>query len=1125
MDIKVYLTELGLPQHTETMLMNGIECVDDLEGLQRADLVGIKIPLGHANRMLKGLQEVKKQGSGGGMTKAVPKKDPLKVSVRILVVIDTTGSMNSYLLSLKETIPQLFSVFRVLFQGDAQLDLIAYKDYCDGPKLLTHCYGTESEAMIFAKALRPNGGGDNPEAVKTALNEAYTRIAESPATPTVLFHYTDAPPHHRQTKSNRDNFSAEKTRLDKQQPGFDWIKICNAFRSASVPCYTFLPKSSPPMLHNIYSCFGEVIVLPDTRPHTITKHSIGLLNQLIGEPCDFETGAKSIRLGERGLQKLSDPNTHENNSHELLGIKKEEKKGAMIKRQKQNPLLQTMVSMGFSDEFANEEALRLAEDNLQQAMEILTNKPELIKRDKITLLETQFNDHHPLASIERDVSVLPKMFKNNTEFRDLVYSVLTDLLVPSRVSSLTYNSVTGRLWRLVCSNREDSRFRPLQEALDNCIVTLGKEEVPHKRDALVQWIDESYNQLDEVIFRVTSAVEQSDSDRVTVLISNSTGVAAQKFPSRKDLRSIQCPSPGVLSQLQNFLTTLETATSHRLKLLGSLKEAVSPTFIPMNLSDSDLFASLVHLLEPGLILSLRPSCIVACVAYLSGNKHLQSRAANFLTSVKGKWIPSPEKFETYPEILSKEFGYLISKISNDFLTPAEVQLFDNISYYQRVKKTLQFRLQVSTGYRPNQERLYNDIKKTCKGCGEHRSLSLMVNADTCALCYHSVAAPEKDENKSHLVECRSCNCIYAVARIDLLKVAPKCHYCRNGKQDTRPTIECDNCKRAFIVPPGSPPLNTCGVCLANPNDGFKTQELTLLQLMTYNNSSYITSSVLGMPEEVAAEIMESRALFKLWKSQPQYQKAFIEGAFKAGCCEEMHSEQWFVDSKNTIQILNIPEVIKSIVDTVTSGSLTACCNLCFEEFSFNQLQSPCGLCDNMCCTDCLKSWYSSLKPGHLYSPTLSLCPFCKQVPKGAVLRKFNPQACCIITSKVAHKAQRATKFRSDMSYAWCVKCYKIKEAFPKACGDLAQQEITNFKCEGCQVVAKDSKSKRCPQCDVPTVKVDGCSHLTCVCGCHWCWECGESFPDVYAHLQDEHGGLMFDYDSEEEEEEQDYDPY
>ena len=33
-------------------------------------------------------------------------------------------------------------------------------------------------------------------------------------------------------------------------------------------------------------------------------------------------------------------------------------------------------------------------------------------------------------------------------------------------------------------------------------------------------------------------------------------------------------------------------------------------------------------------------------------------------------------------------------------------------------------------------------------------------------------------------------------------------------------------------------------------------------------------------------------------------------------------------------------------------------------------------------------------------------------------------------------------------------------------------------------------TKQCPNCQTDTYHVDGCHHITCSCGTHWCWVCG-----------------------------------
>jgi hypothetical protein len=59
------------------------------------------------------------------------------------------------------------------------------------------------------------------------------------------------------------------------------------------------------------------------------------------------------------------------------------------------------------------------------------------------------------------------------------------------------------------------------------------------------------------------------------------------------------------------------------------------------------------------------------------------------------------------------------------------------------------------------------------------------------------------------------------------------------------------------------------------------------------------------------------------------------------------------------------------------------------------------------------------------------------------------------------------------------------------------------------VVLSEAKMQRCPGCASPTVKSDGCNHMTCTgCGCHWCWLCGARMDarDPSAHFADVEGG-------------------
>ena len=50
---------------------------------------------------------------------------------------------------------------------------------------------------------------------------------------------------------------------------------------------------------------------------------------------------------------------------------------------------------------------------------------------------------------------------------------------------------------------------------------------------------------------------------------------------------------------------------------------------------------------------------------------------------------------------------------------------------------------------------------------------------------------------------------------------------------------------------------------------------------------------------------------------------------------------------------------------------------------------------------------------------------------------------------------------------------------------------------------------RCPDCGCVIEKIDGCNHMACRCGAHFCWQCGEAYKssEIYDHMRNAHGGI------------------
>jgi hypothetical protein len=95
----------------------------------------------------------------------------------LVIALDTTGSMRDELRDLQTS---LLGIMRILYRLSPSLSIgvIAYKDY--GQPYVTRSFPlsgieerTLSAAVDFLDTLRAAGGGDNPEAVDAALEEAF----------------------------------------------------------------------------------------------------------------------------------------------------------------------------------------------------------------------------------------------------------------------------------------------------------------------------------------------------------------------------------------------------------------------------------------------------------------------------------------------------------------------------------------------------------------------------------------------------------------------------------------------------------------------------------------------------------------------------------------------------------------------------------------------------------------------------------------------------------------------------------------------------------------------------------------------------------------------------------------
>jgi len=109
------------------------------------------------------------------------------------------------------------------------------------------------------------------------------------------------------------------------------------------------------------------------------------------------------------------------------------------------------------------------------------------------------------------------------------------------------------------------------------------------------------------------------------------------------------------------------------------------------------------------------------------------------------------------------------------------------------------------------------------------------------------------------------------------------------------------------------------------------------------------------------------------------------------------------------------------------------------------------------------------------------------------------------------KSGRGDKFECENCMGtFCKKC---RNPFHDqlTCEEYTKKMATDKEIKG---IIDNKNIKQCRQCRNAVEKTDGCNHMTCKCGAHFCWLCCAVFPDAHAcykHLADKHKDPQFAY--------------
>lgn len=543
--------------------------------------------------------------------------------------------------------------------------------------------------------------------------------------------------------------------------------------------------------------------------------------------------------------------------------------------------------------------------------------------------------------------------------------------------------------------------------------------------------------------------------------------------------------------------------------------------IPMALATKEhkrkFWRILLHIVVPGTMLSARPAALLAALSIRMGFQPLIEAAEQEMLIWRARWndIEVPENWNVSCLSLLMDADAAYQKRHQDkatsLLKTEDRALFEQLITYKMLELNLDTTLTARIGWTPEKTTAPLGPLVTCRSCELPRSVTIMGASGKCGYCLwteytspkdreehvNARVTKEDDENTPAIwVECniRTCRAQYVVYRPENLNVRPKCHYCRDSKE--APTVECTECLNRVIYPHAYRPKDMKGFKCYACTSGKKTVvdvETTANKLSKENGIEWL----LRNDKNKLPEPFNKRSLFHTIST--------------AGIDNFCTSVSLFPESSRKDLrlhgkvIRNIPDVIEGLQSWVSRRRTeSGTCSLCFSNFRKSDLNLACGRsgCEQRICRDCLQGWYGLNAAGRIINTSALSCPFCRRAPAGRTLAKYG------MGIHAVGNLKSAVDEKGRWIYAWCVRCGHAKQYLERVCARGAPPELSDFKCEPCNFNPTDAgKVQMCPGCGVATQKTDGCNHIECMCGQHWCWFCGKKSTEeeIYPHMEEEHG--------------------
>lgn len=1047
----------------------------------------------------------------------------------LLVVLDATASMGSFIYALNKSLPEVISL-SALTGCFERIGVVAYRDYCSGELIEWSGWCSPSgvaqgpdivsqeHVLNMAMGIVPDHGGDWPEATKTGFAKAYQEMRED-ATTLILF-YADAPPHFKDTGGG--NYNKEKHSLgNKSSYGgtghlfVDWTSAARTLRTAPKKAVVFsivseeTVSSSTSYLY-LSTATGGALFATKVTPENISRLTLGLLLTWMGagqavEGDDTDVGS-------------------------MLKYKYTSKLG-QAKSESEKDLDKYMAkSSDYSDR-------HVVDENLIKTRVSLKNvSSRLVARGP-------------------SVQNFAKRYIEDEDYKKLAVDQI-GRIIAYNVSAVSLNPIFGTLWRTVCNDRKN-------EARDGLISAFGLEvdriSDETEKARMKAWLEESYNYAAE-IQDVIEAVSEDERfplvylDPTTDFKSSAEDADdVGKFTRAELLEIGRSCHYRILRRLGKVLTHLSYVTTKE-DLPEHIRTADANQIpqIPMALADakygSKFWKILLHAVLPGTMVTARPAAVFAALALRMGIAPLRSVAEQELISFRDKWntleIPETWNAGCLGLLLDADKDYEKRVVEGTTKRPTpktsilkreDRKLFETLVDYKMLEMNMKTTLRAKIGWHPDKTKVAMGPVVVCCVCKFPRSVTVMASHGVCGLCdlrknkcRCAACSPSdnhqerrennvsKDDDKNSLacwVECcrNQCRAQYVVYNPQALNVRAKCFYCRHsdgkGAKGAAPVVECSKCLSRMVWPVEYRPKNVdwskfeCSACTSDVVTVI-TQDTTAADLVSENGTTW----VLRNDDAAIRETFNGRSLF-----------------YTASHCDlaNLSSKVQVLPSLDTVSLTIAGKLVRNKSDIRTSlqnwvfsrRTEAGVCSLCFSNARKEDLRLACGRtgCHQQICNSCTQDWYGINSRGRLINVAALTCPFCRRLPAPKTVAPYG-------LANLGN-LREAVDEAGSWIYAWCAGCGYAKQHIERACEAGAPPELSDWHCVECESPSKEMRILNCPKCGIATEKDGGCDHITCICGEHWCYACGEgsSAEGIYVHMQTEHGGLYGDeYESDDD---------